>query len=124
MPAMEQEIATFKQIVLSEMEQKSLANAAIDLRFDTKKHLIDPHELLAVHRQEDSDSSLWTTFNRIQEAIIRGGIKGKNMETGRNFTSKSINAIDTNFSLNKELWSTVKTLARLKSIEPSMAFAA
>ena len=124
MPAMEQEIATFKKITLSDNEQRSLANAAIDLRFDTKKHLVDPEELLTIHRQEDADSSLWTTFNRIQEAIIRGGIKGKNMESGRNFTSKAINAIDTNFSLNKELWSTVTTMARLKTIQPSLALAA
>ena len=124
MPVIEQEISTFKKISLSDNEQRSLANAAIDLRFDIKKHLIDPDELLTVHRQEDADSSLWTTFNRIQEAIIRGGVKGKNMESGRNFTSKAINAIDTNFSLNKELWSTVKTMARLKTIQPSLALAA
>ncbi len=124
MPSMEQEISLFKQIQLSDNEQHSLANAAIDLRFDTKKHFIDTDELLAIHREEDADSSLWTTFNRIQEAIIRGGIKGRNMETGRNFTSKPINAIDTSFSLNKELWSTVKTMARLKSIEPHLALAA
>lgn len=123
-PMMEQEISTFKQIRLSTIEQRSLANAAIDLRFDTKRHLIDPEELLNVHRDADSDNSLWIIFNRIQEAIIRGGVKGRNMETGRNFTSKSINAIDTNFSLNKELWSTVKTMARLKSMEPHLAFAA
>ncbi len=123
MPTMEQEISTFKQIQLSHMEQRSLAVAAVSLRFDTKKHLVDPNELLTIHRQEDADSSLWTTFNRIQEAIIRGGVKGKNIETGRNFTSKPINAITANFSLNKELWSTVKTMARLKSIEP-MALAA
>ena len=123
MPAIEQEIATFKKISLSDNEQRSLANAAIDLRFDTKKHLIDPDELLTIHRKADANSSLWTTFNRIQEAIIRGGIKGKNMESGRNFTSKAINAIDTNFLLNKELWSTVTTMARLKTIQPSLALA-
>lgn len=124
MPAMEQEITTFKKITLSDNEQRSLANAAIDLRFDTKKHLIDPKELLTIHCQEDADSSLWTTFNRIQEAIIRGGIKGTNMESVRNFTSKAINAIDTNFSLNKELWSTVTTMARLKTIQPTLALTA
>lgn len=118
MPSMEEEISRFKQIELSQTEQRSLANAAIDLRFDTKKHHIDSNELLTVHRQEDADSSLWTTFNRIQEAIIRGGIKGKNMQTGRHFTSKAIQAIDANFSLNKELWSTVKMIANFKSLEP------
>jgi len=124
MPAMEHEISQLKQIQLSHAEQRSLANAAIDLRFDTQKHLIEHDELLAIHREEDADSSLWTTFNRLQESIIRGGVKGRNMETGRNFTSKPINAIDTNFKLNKELWSTVKTMARLKSTQPSLAFAA
>ena len=118
MPAIEEEIADFKQIMLSSREQRSLANAAIDLRFDTQKHDIHPDELLTIHRDADGDSSLWTIFNRIQEAIIRGGIKGKNKETGRNFTSKAIHAIDASFSLNKELWSTVKTMANLKSFEP------
>ena len=118
MPQMEEEIEQFKSILLSPVEQRSLANAAIDLRFDTKKHLVKPEELLRVHREEDGDSSLWTIFNRIQEAIIRGGIKGVNTTTDRNFTSKPIHAIDTNFKLNKELWSTVKMMSDLKSPEP------
>ena len=90
---------------------------------DTQKHLINPDELLKVNRYEDGDNSLWTIFNRIQEAIIRGGIKGKNIESGRNFTSKAISAIDATFSLNKELWSLVRAMASFKPIEP-MALAA
>lgn len=124
MPAMEQEIETFKSITLSYSEQRSLANAAIDLRFDVKKHAVEPDALLEVHRAEDADSSLWTVFNRIQEAVIRGGVKGKNTQTGRHFTSKPINAIDTSFQLNKSLWSVAKTMARLKSIQPLPALAA
>jgi len=42
MPKMEEEIENFKSINLSPIEQYSLAKAAIDLRFDTKKHKIDP----------------------------------------------------------------------------------
>ena len=99
MPKINSEIDTFKQITLSHREQLSLASAAIDIRFDTQKHLINPDELLKVNRYEDGDNSLWTIFNRIQEAIIRGGIKGKNIESGRNFTSKAISAIDATFSL-------------------------
>ena len=117
MPTIEEEIRKFKQITLSPQEQRSLANAAIDVRFDTQKHDIHPNELLTINRYEDGDSSLWTIFNRIQEAMIRGGIKGRNKETGRNFTSKAIHAIDASFSLNKELWTTVKTMANLKSYE-------
>ena len=115
MPTMEKEIYSFKQIELTTREQRSLASAVIDFRFDTTKHDVHPDELLTINRYEDGDSSLWTVFNRIQEAIIGGGIKGKNTESGRNFTSKAINAIDAKFSLNKELWTTVKTMANLKS---------
>lgn len=118
MPSIQEEIEHFKQIELTTREQRSLASAVIDFRFDASKHDVHPDELLTIQRYEDADSSLWTIFNRIQEAIIRGGIKGKNMETGRNFTSKAIKAIDANFSLNKELWSTVKTMANLKSFNP------
>ena len=75
----------------------------------------EPDELLKIHRAEDSDTSLWTIFNRVQEGIIRGGVKGRSIETGRNFTSKPINAIDANFSLNKELWSTVRMMADFKT---------
>lgn len=115
MPTIETEIEQFKGIMLNPKEQQSLAYAAIDLRFDTAKHEIEPNELLTIHREADTDNSLWTIFNRIQEAIIRGGIKGRNKETGRSFTSKAIHAIDANFSLNKELWSTVQMMANLKS---------
>ena len=114
-PKMEEEIERFKSITLSPLEQRSLAKVAIDLRFDTKKHKVDPNALLKIHRQEDSDITLWVIFNRLQEGIIRGGIQGKNIETNRSFTSKPINAIDANFSLNQELWSTVKMMADYKS---------
>lgn len=115
MPKVEKEIAVYKRIPLSNAEQRSLATAAIDLRFDTKKHHIHPEQLLQIHRQGDRDNSLWTVFNRIQEAIIRGGIKGRNTETGKNFTSKAINAIDANFSLNQELWAMIQKVASIKS---------
>jgi len=114
-PKMEEEIERFKSITLSPLEQRSLAKAAIDLRFDTKKHKVDPNALLKIHRKEDMETTLWVIFNRLQEGIIRGGIQGKNIETNRSFTSKPINAIDANFSLNQELWSTVKMMADYKS---------
>ena len=123
MPTVEEEIHLFKQIQLSSIEQRTLASAAIDLRFDTQKHDIHPDELLTIHRYEDGDASLWTIFNRIQESIIRGGIKGRNMLTGRNFTSKAITAIDAQFTLNKELWTTAQSMAKLISPKP-MALAA
>ena len=85
-------------------------------------HEIDSKELLYVHREEDDDLSLWTVFNRVQEAMIRGGVKGTNRHTRKGFTSKAISSIDANLKLNKELFSTVQMIADLK--EPSLALAA
>lgn len=115
MPKIKNDLERFKSIKLSPLEQHSLANAAIDMRFDTDMHKIDSNELLKVHRSEDNDNSLWTTFNRVQEAIIRGGIIGHNRYTGKSFTSKAITAIDANLKLNKELFDTVLIMADLKS---------
>lgn len=117
MPKMKQEIERFKNIDLNPLEQLSLANAAIDIRFG-KIHEIDNKELLKVHRDEDKDCSLWTVFNRVQEAVIRGGVKGRNIESGKTFTSKAITSIDANLKLNQELFSTVQMIADLK--EPSL----
>ena len=121
MPKIEKEIESFKNTELNHLEQLSLAKAAIDIRFDSDKHTIDPIEFLEVHREEDNDSSLWTVFNRVQEAMIRGGIQGVNNTTSKTFTSKPITAIDTNIKLNQELFSTVQTIADLKSTTYSLA---
>ena len=122
MPRMKQEIERFKSIQLSVLEQHSLAKAAIDIRFDKETHTVDSRELLYVNREEDDDSSLWTVFNRVQEAMIRGGVKGNNRSTGKPFTSKAISSIDSTLKLNKELFSTVQMIADLK--EPSFQMAA
>jgi hypothetical protein len=122
MPAMEKKIELFKSINLSAAEQKSLAKAAIDIRFDTDIHHIAEDELLQIHRTEDEDPTLWNVFNRVQESIIGGGIRGYNRKTGRNITSKAITAIDTRLKLNKELWSITDMIASYK--EPHLALAA
>ncbi|MDD5158106.1 DUF932 domain-containing protein [Sulfurimonas sp.] len=122
MPHIQKEIEKFKTIHLSPIEQYSLANAAVDIRFDKETHAVDPQEFLHVHREEDKDSSLWIVFNRIQEAMIKGGVRGHNRYTGRNFTSKPITQIDANLKLNKELYETARMIANLK--EPSYQMAA
>jgi methionine-rich copper-binding protein CopC len=122
MPAMEEKIELFKSISLSQAEQRSLAKAAIDIRFDTDIHHIEEDELLQIHRTEDEDPTLWNVFNRVQESIIGGGIRGENKQTGRNITSKAITSIDTRLKLNKELWSVTDMIASYK--QPHLALVA
>ena len=96
MPKIKSEIEKFKSIRLSLLEQYSLANAAIDIRFDKQIHDINAKEFLKITRDEDEMPTLWNVFNRVQEAMIRGGAKGINKETGKSFCKNRSN-LDTSF---------------------------
>ena len=121
MPKIKEEVAKFKSIYLTSAEEKMLANAAIDIRFDTNTHYIEADELLKVNYEEDYVPTLWSAYNRIQEAMIRGGVKMKNLVTGKNFTSKAINGIDATIKFNKELFEIVQNVALLKTNYKSVA---
>lgn len=66
-------------------------------------------QMLSPRRDADTGHDLWTTFNVIQENIIRGGItttklsKKTRYGTRRN-TTRAVNNIDKNIKLNKALW--------------------
>lgn len=65
------------------------------------------HQMLAPKRQSDMGHDLWSTFNVIQENIIRGGIclTKLNEKTGyRRSTTREVKNIDKNIKLNKQLW--------------------
>ena len=115
MPKIKEIVATFKSIHLTPSEEQMLANAAIDIRFDTNTHYIEADELLKVNYEEDNVPTLWSAYNRIQEAMIRGGVKMKNLITNKTFTSKAINGIDATIKFNKELFEAVEQVALLKS---------
>ncbi len=115
MPKIKELVATFKSISLTKAEEHMLANAAIDIRFDTNTHYIKADELLKVNYEEDYVPTLWSAYNRIQEAMIRGGVKMKNLITNKTFTSKAINGIDATIKFNKELFEAVEQVALLKS---------
>ena len=117
MPKIKDEIEEFKSIQLSRAEQHSLAKAAIDIRFDKDIYDVSTHEFLHTRRVEDEDNSLWSVFNCVQEAMIRGGARGNNRQSKKEFVSKPITAIDANLKFNKELFAVAQKMAALKAYE-------
>jgi hypothetical protein len=103
------------RIPLNAREQEAFANAASLLRWneDNKAPPIDPRTLLNAHRMDDTKGDLWTTFNRVQENIVRGGQRGRDAN-GRRFTVRPVDAIDGNVKLNRALWSLAEQMATLK----------
>nr|WP_015062544.1 DUF932 domain-containing protein [Pseudomonas syringae]AFK89782.1 hypothetical protein [Pseudomonas syringae] len=91
--------------ILRPYEQMALAEAALTYRYDETKGPapITAAQLLTTHRIEDRSDDLWTTFNRVQENVIKGGLRGKN-KANRRTTTRAVNGIDQDVKLNRALW--------------------
>ena len=83
----------------------NLLQFAADIRLKDIDNLlsVDLNTIDRVRRRDDFGQDLYTVFNRIQESIIRGGIKYRTAK-GKNTTCK-INSITKNIELNRQLWS-------------------
>ena len=106
-------IETYKSIELKPEEQLLLANSALQLRWDDQAP-VTAQGVLQARRWEDRKGDLWTTFNRIQENLVRGGVSGRGA-TGRRMTTREVAGVNENVKLNRALWSLADGMAQLKS---------
>jgi len=113
---LESVIEEWKGIQLDEKEQQALAFGAAQLRFgdDFRDKINDPTRLLNARRWSDKGNDLWTSFNRVQENVIKGGTH-LGYEKGRRKTSRGITGVDQDLKLNKGLWQLADFLAKVKS---------
>lgn len=90
---------------LKPIEQQAFAMAALAYRYDPAEGPapVTPSQLLMPRRREDKNHDLWTTFNRIQENTIKGGIIGRNKQ-GRRTKTRAVTGIDQDVKLNRALW--------------------
>jgi len=102
-----------KSITLSRPEQQLFAETALSLKYDGETAPIQPAQLLRPRRMEDADDTLWKTFNRVQENVIRGGLAGHNAN-GRRVRTREVTAIDSDLKLNRALWTLAEKMAELK----------
>jgi len=101
----------FSQTILNQDQIRELAQKAYDLRGGGRQASAEElTAMLDVRRSADEGSSLWTVFNRVQEAVIRGGQAFVDAR-GRVRNMKPIRNIDKNLKLNQELWSLAESFA-------------
>jgi hypothetical protein len=116
-------VDNFSQIGLNRDEQRALASAALALRYDDPevKAPIEPDRLLNVRRSDDRASDLWTTFNVLQENVLRGGIgyQARREINGQprliNATTREVRSVDGNVHLNRALWVLAEEMAKIKA---------
>jgi hypothetical protein len=105
-------IEDYKGIQLSQDEQRAFAMAALQLRWGDDAP-VTTNRLLSVHRYADMGADLWTTFNRVQENMMKGGLPGRS-STGRRTTTRAVGGVNENVKLNKALWTLADSMAALK----------
>ncbi|MEB0014544.1 DUF932 domain-containing protein [Glaciimonas sp. Cout2] len=104
-----------KSLTLNEEEQAAFARAALSLKYDTEltPAPITENQILRPKRMEDRSDDLWTTFNCVQENLVRGGLRGRSA-TGQVSTTREVKGIDQNIKLNRALWVLAEEMRKIK----------
>lgn len=108
----QERVETFKSITLAPQEQILFANAALSLRWGDQVP-VSAERVLVPNRWDDRKNDLWTTFNRVQESLVKGGVHGRG-RTGRRLTTRAVSGVSENVKLNRALWSLADGMANLK----------
>jgi hypothetical protein len=102
----------FETITLDPSDYFEMAKEGLALRFEDTKIEVDPKVALMPRREEDMKADLWTTWNRLQENLMRGGLPGVNANGNDTMTSPLNNLQRTN-KLNRDLWDILEKTAEL-----------
>lgn len=85
-------------------EQLDFAHAALAIRYvDRPVPDIRPSALLVPRREADDGSDLWRVYNRVQEAVLRGGLEYRTQKK-RAVRSRAVRAIREDLRINTALW--------------------
>jgi Domain of unknown function (DUF932) len=109
---------------LDQGEQQAFARAALALRYEPKNTdggqsepvaapPVTESQILRPKRLEDATDDLWTTFNVVQENMMRGGLRGRTA-SGRRMQTRPVQGIDQGIKLNRALWVLAEEMRRLK----------
>jgi hypothetical protein len=105
-----------KSLPLHPVEQTAFARAALALKYDTTvaPAPVTEHQILRLKRMQDQSDDLWTTFNRVQENLVKGGLRGRSA-TGQVRTTREVKGIDQSIKLNRALWVLAEEMRKLKA---------
>ncbi len=107
---------SMRAITLEAGEDDVFARSALALKYDDpdKPTPVTESQLLVPRRWDDRKSDLWSTFNRIQENLIKGGLAGRSAN-GRRQQTRPVQGIDQNLRLNRALWMLAEGMRQLKA---------
>lgn len=103
-------------IILDEGEAQIFARAALALKYDDpdKPAPVTESQILMPRRYDDRRPDLWMTFNRLQENLTKGGLRGRSAN-GRRQSTRAVQGIDSDIRLNRSLWLLAEGMRQLKA---------
>ena len=115
----------FRCRALEARESLALAEHALVMRYGSlQKAPVEVDTLLKARRPEDEGIDLWTTLNRVQENLVRGGVSDFHRDRrGKLRSVRALRGIDSKVSLNKGLWGLAEQLASGQPLESVEALA-
>lgn len=116
-------IDEYKSVTLNRDEELAFAKAALQLRYEENESPVMHSQLLQARRLDDRKGDLWTAFNRVQENLVRGGLRGRSA-SGRRMSTREVGGVNENVKLNKALWTLADQMAQLKNDQRTDAFVA
>ena len=99
-------------VELKPEQSKVFAEVASTLKWEVDQVPLTPTQILKPRRFDDNKNDLWTTFNVIQENLIRGGVR-YHTEEGDRMKTRPVNSISENVRLNTALWTLTEKMAEL-----------
>lgn len=119
-PQVSESVENLQSTLISNFESQMFARAALNLRYGEQRQELSPistDSLLQARRAEDKEPTLWKTFNRVQENLMKGGLMGRS-QTGRRTRTKAIHSVSEDVRLNRALWQLVDEFSSLKHAQP------
>ncbi len=113
-PQLAAHVGEMRSLTLARPEQEAFARSALLLKYETPEAApIEAEQLLGTRRTADQTRDLWTTFNRVQENLIRGGLRGRTAN-GRRTRTREVKSINEDTRINKALWQLTEEMRRIK----------
>lgn len=107
-PKLMDTVERWRGVHLTRDQQLAFADAAMPLRFPIGAQ-VDVEDLVRVRREDDRENDLWTTYNRLQENLLRKGTP-----VGRR-TSRDVTSLVVDTRINKSLWTLAERLEEIVS---------
>lgn len=101
-------VSDWESISLTPEQSREYIKRAAEVRFGDNVDRNILANLNRSRRNEDMGDSMWKTFNRAQEGLMRGGFV--NGTTNRN--ARAITNINTNLQINTDLWAMTSEFAQ------------